>query len=47
MKKASKRGKNKAAPGFRATLLFWYQAKKPIIRFVCPTKENEKIARMA
>ncbi|MCK9589025.1 MAG: hypothetical protein WC076_09875 [Terrimicrobiaceae bacterium] len=25
MKKASKRGKNKAAPGFRATLLFWYQ----------------------
>jgi len=35
MKKTSKRGKNHASPGLRAGLLAWYQAKKPIIRFVC------------
>ena len=34
MKKTSKRGKNRPPSGFRASLLAWYQAKQPVIRFV-------------
>jgi exosortase/archaeosortase family protein len=33
MRKISKRGKNKTAPGFRAGLLSWYQGKQPILRY--------------
>jgi exosortase/archaeosortase family protein len=33
MKKTSKRGKNRTAPGFRAGLLSWYQEKRSVLQY--------------